>query len=62
MPKIYDNIENSLTTGPNETIELSHRAVFCAGYFNLRGWREVAGEIDILVKGILSTGAEIGAT
>jgi superfamily II DNA or RNA helicase len=53
MPKIYDNIENQLTRGLNETLELSNRADFCVGYFNLRGWKEVAEKIEKL------TGAEI---
>ena len=48
MPKIYDNIENQLTKGLNETLELSHHTDFCVGYFNLRGWREVADTIDHL--------------
>lgn len=46
MPKIYDNIENHLTKGLNETLELSQRTDFCVGYFNLRGWKEVAEKID----------------
>ncbi|MEZ7890920.1 MAG: helicase-related protein [Candidatus Wallbacteria bacterium] len=53
MPKIYDNIENQLTRGLNETLELSNRADFCVGYFNLRGWKEVAEKIEKL------TGSEI---
>lgn len=48
MPKIYDNIENHLKNGLNETLKLSQRADFCVGYFNLRGWKEVADKIDNL--------------
>ncbi len=48
MPKIYDNIENYLTTGLNDTLDLSIRTDFCVGYFNLRGWKEVAEKIDQL--------------
>jgi len=48
MPKIYDNIENHLTQGLNETLEVSLRTDFCVGYFNLRGWKEVAEKIDSL--------------
>lgn len=58
MPKIYDNIENHLTKGLNETLELSNRTDFCVGYFNLRGWKEVADKIDILSGSIVNEGKE----
>ncbi|GAB62447.1 putative truncated helicase [Candidatus Jettenia caeni] len=48
MPKIFDNIENHLVQGLQNTLEVSHRADFCVGYFNLRGWKEVAAGIDNL--------------
>ena len=48
MPKIYDNIENQLTRGLNETFEVSNHSDFYVGYFNLRGWKEVSERIDVL--------------
>ncbi|MBI5207718.1 MAG: NgoFVII family restriction endonuclease, partial [Candidatus Firestonebacteria bacterium] len=58
MPKIYDNIENHLSKGLNETLELSHRTDFCVGYFNLRGWKEVADKIDNLTGAVVSESKE----
>ena len=49
MPKIYDNIEQHLNKGLNETLEHSQRADFCVGFFYLSGWKEVSARIDNLV-------------
>ena len=54
MPKIYDNIENHLNEGLAEVIKLSKRTDFCVGYFNLRGWKEVADIIDNLSGEIIN--------
>lgn len=46
MPQIFDNIENHLAEGLNYTLDVSHKADFCVGYFNLRGWKQVASHIE----------------
>ena len=56
MPIIYDNIEMRLTTGLNETLEDSNRIDMCIGYFNLRGWKELADKVDYLPGADVSEG------
>jgi superfamily II DNA or RNA helicase len=46
MPSIFDNIEKQFLAGLKDTLDVAHRSDFCVGYFNLRGWKQVADHID----------------
>ncbi len=46
MPRIFDNIELSFLPTLQESLRIAERADFCVGYFNLRGWKEIAEHID----------------
>ena len=46
MPKIFDNIENHLIDGLKKPLEVSLKADFCVGYFNLRGWKHLSALVE----------------
>lgn len=54
MPKIYDNIHMNFSDGILEHLSSAVRVDYCAGYFNLRGWKTVCDAVSRLPGGIVS--------
>jgi len=51
MPEIYDNLDSPLGAALRQTLAGSTRLDACVGYFNLRGWKEIADAVAALPFG-----------
>ena len=48
MPRIYDNIHKQFSEGLVGHMQTAQRVDYCAGYFNLSGWKTVSRGLDSL--------------
>ncbi len=48
MPRIFDNQTEQLASALRETLGQAVAVDACVGYLNLRGWRQIAKQIDEL--------------
>ncbi len=51
MPRIFDNMNQSLLPELKKTLVGANRADFCVGYINLRGWKTLEQEIEQFAGG-----------
>lgn len=56
MPTIFDNIKNTMADGLNRYLNNVNRLDCSVGYFNLRGWKEIANQVDALLGGKIIEG------